>query len=156
MPGGPRRGRFLLSDYNNVLRDVIHCCKKAFFRIAKVEAKREARLHTLPSLFGSDPRPRRGQLQTRYAFFRGCALLSAGVQKTEASRRSRAFASVGIQKTAPILPTGRTEARHMEQRCSGGRSALRAPDDSGPRQSGSATRTAQPVSILGKSILRNV
>ena len=43
---------------------------------------------------------------------------------------------LAFKKTAPILPTGRTEARRMEQRCSGGRAVLRAPDDSGPQTIG--------------------
>ena len=89
--------------------------------------------------------------------FHGCALLSAGVQKTEAPHRSPGVCFRWHSKKLP------PSCRPAEQRRGVWSSGAPAeglhcglPMTAAPRQSGSATRTAQPVSILGKSILRNV
>ena len=50
---------------------------------------------------GHKKRPRRGQLQTRYAFFTVARCCRPGYKKRKRHAVPRAFASVGIQKNSP-------------------------------------------------------
>ena len=93
---------------------------------------------------GHKKSPGVGNCKHGMRFFAVAHCCRPGYKKRKRHAVPRRLLPLAFKKTAPILPTGRTEARSMEQRCSGGRAALRAHDDSGPRQSGSATRTAQP------------
>ena len=73
---------------------------------------------------------------TVYVFSRLRIAVGQGTKNGSVTPFPGRLLPLAFKKTAPILPTGRTEARRMEQRCSGGRAALRAPDDSGPQTIG--------------------